>query len=69
MSVLICFDLCIPEMKLCDLPKQNYNVLSPNFRIHVPESDLYIPRIGLPTLLQQNRGRPTLGIFKALTDT
>jgi hypothetical protein len=25
-----------------------YNVLSPNFHIHVSVSDLYIPRIGLP---------------------
>jgi hypothetical protein len=28
-------------------PKQNYNVRSPNFHIHVSVSDLYIPRIGL----------------------
>jgi hypothetical protein len=34
---------------------QNYNVLSPNFRIHVSVSDLYIPRIGLPILQQPNR--------------
>jgi hypothetical protein len=27
---------------------------SPNFHIHVSVSDLYIPRIGLPTLLQEN---------------
>ncbi len=32
-------------------PKQNYNVLPPNFLIYVSVSDLYIPRIGLPTLL------------------
>jgi hypothetical protein len=30
-------------------------VLSPNFHIHVSASDLYIPRIGLPILLQTNR--------------
>ncbi len=34
-----------PEMKLCDLV--------PNFHIHVSVSDLYIPRICPPTLLQQ----------------
>jgi hypothetical protein len=27
---------------------------SPNFYIHVSVSDLYIPRIGLPILLQEN---------------
>ncbi len=35
-------------------PKQNYNVLSPNFHIHVSVSDLYISSIGLPILLQEN---------------
>ncbi len=32
-------------------PKQNYNVLTLNFHIHVFVSDLYIPRIGLPILM------------------
>jgi hypothetical protein len=38
-----------PEMKLCAslFPKQNYNVLSLNFHIHVSVSDLYISTIGL----------------------
>ncbi len=36
-------------------PKQNYNVLSPNFHIHVPVSDLFVPRICLSILLQPNR--------------
>jgi hypothetical protein len=36
-------------------PKQNCNNLSPNFHIHVPVSDLYVSRIGLPILLQPNR--------------
>jgi hypothetical protein len=36
-------------------PKQNYNVLSPNFNIHVSVSDSYIPRNCLPILLQPNR--------------
>ena len=36
-----------PEMKLRGLviSKQNYNVLSPNFHIHVSVGDLYIPTI------------------------
>ncbi len=51
-------DHVFPEMKLCGLvlfPKQNYNVLSPNFHIHVTVSDLHIPRMGLSFLLQPNR--------------
>jgi hypothetical protein len=38
-------------------PKQNYNILSPNFHIHESVNDLkkYIPRISLPILLQPNR--------------
>jgi hypothetical protein len=47
-------DLCIPRNETAR-PKQNYNILSPNFHIHVSVSDLYIPRIGLPILLQPNR--------------
>ncbi len=39
----------------CHFPKKIYNVLSPNFHIHVSVSDLYIPRIGLPILLLPNR--------------
>jgi hypothetical protein len=35
-----------PEMKLCGLV--------PNFHIHVSVSDLYIPTIGPPILLQQS---------------
>jgi hypothetical protein len=36
-----------PERKLCGL--------SPNFYIHMFVSDLYIPTIGLPIWLQENR--------------
>ncbi len=35
-----------PEKELCGL--------SPNFHIHVSVSDLYIPTISLPILLQEN---------------
>jgi hypothetical protein len=42
--------------------------LSPNFHIHVSESDLYIPTIDLPILLQEICG-PILGIYKSPTDT
>ena len=42
--------------------------LSPNFHIHVSVSDLYIPRIGLPIWLQQNR-QTDPGKYKLLTNT
>jgi hypothetical protein len=50
-------NLCIPRMKQRSLViyKTELYVLSPNFQIHVSVSDLYIPRIGLPFLLQPNR--------------
>ncbi len=50
-----------PEKELCRL--------SPNFHIHVFVTDLYIPTIGLPILLQEICGGPILGIYKSLTDT
>jgi hypothetical protein len=40
--------------------------LVPNSYIHVSVSDLYIPRIGLPILLQQNRRTE---IYELLKDT
>ncbi len=46
--------------------------LSPNFHIHVSVSDLYLPRIGLPILLQENTwtdpDRYINGIFVAVRD-
>ncbi len=44
------------------LPEKEYRGLSPNFRIHVSVSDLYIPRIGLPILLKEIC-RPILGLY------
>jgi hypothetical protein len=35
-------------------PEKELRGLSLNFHIHVSMSDLYIPRIGLPILLQEN---------------
>ena len=58
-----------PEMKLRGVaslfPKHNYNVLSPSFHIHVSLSDLNIPRIGLPILLQPNRQTYPMNIYIA----
>jgi hypothetical protein len=34
-------------------PEKEYRGLSPNFHIHTSESDLYIPTIGLPILLEE----------------
>jgi hypothetical protein len=36
-------------------PKKELLGLSPNFHIHVSVSDFYIPMIGLPILLQENK--------------
>jgi hypothetical protein len=36
-------------------PEKKLRGLSPNFHIHVSVSDLYIPTIGPPIFLQQNR--------------
>jgi hypothetical protein len=47
-------------MKLCGL--------SPNSYIHVSVSDLFIPTIVVPILLQEN-GWTDRGIYKSLADT
>ncbi len=49
-KIIHCFENPIyvfPEMKLCDLIPKSYS--------HVTVSDLCIPRIGGPILLQENR--------------
>ena len=42
-----------PKMKLV-FPIQKYNVLSPSSYTHISVRDLYISRIDLPILLQEN---------------
>jgi hypothetical protein len=49
-------------------PEKEYRGLSPNFHIHVSVSELYIPMMGLPFLLEEICGQ-ILGIYKSLTDT
>jgi hypothetical protein len=49
-------------------PGKEYRGLSPNFHIHVSVSELYIPTMGLPFLLEEISG-PIMGIYKSLTDT
>ncbi len=48
--------------------EKEYRGLSPNFHIHVSVSELYIPKMGLPFLLEEICG-PILVIYKLLTDT
>ncbi len=43
-------------------PEKEYRGLSPNFRIHVSVSELYIPTMGLPFLLEEICG-PILEIY------
>ncbi|MFN9897854.1 MAG: hypothetical protein ACK55Z_03465, partial [bacterium] len=45
-------------------PKKEYQGLSPNFHIHVSVSELYIPTMGLPFLLEEIC-RPLLGLYKS----
>ncbi len=42
-------------------PEKEYWGLSPNFHLHASMSDLYIPTIGLPILLEEIC-RPILGL-------
>jgi hypothetical protein len=49
-------------------PEKEYRGLSPNFHIHVSVSELYIPTLGLPFLLEEIC-RLILGIYKSLKDT
>jgi hypothetical protein len=44
-------------------PEKEYQSLSPNSHIHASVSDLYIPTIGLPILLEEIC-RPILGLNK-----
>jgi hypothetical protein len=46
--------LCIPRTETV-IPKQNYNVLSPNSYTHISVIDLHISRIGQPILMQENK--------------
>jgi hypothetical protein len=46
-------------------PEKEYRGLSPKFHIHASVSDLYIPTIGLPILLEEIC-RPILGLYKSL---
>ncbi len=49
-------------------PEKEYRGLSPNFHIHLSVSELYIPTMGLPVLLEEIC-RLILGLYKSLKDT
>jgi hypothetical protein len=49
-------------------PEKEYWGLSPNFHLHVSVSESYIPKMGLPVLLEEIC-RLILGIYKSLKDT
>ncbi len=49
-------------------PEKELGGHSPNFHIQVSVSDLYIPKIDQPILLQEICG-PILGIYKSITGT
>jgi hypothetical protein len=49
-------------------PEKELRGSSPNFHMNVSVSDLYIPTLDLPILLQEIFGL-ILGIYKLVTDT
>jgi hypothetical protein len=57
-----------PVMKLL-FPKHNYNVLSPSSYTQISVRALYISRIGLPILQQENMWTDLGNIYKSLTET
>jgi hypothetical protein len=50
-------------------PEKELRGHNPNFYIHVSVSDLYVPTIGLPILLQENMWTNPGNVYKSLTDT
>ncbi len=68
--VLICYTLQRKNAENLKqiFPEKEYRGLSPNFHIHVSVSELYIPSMGLPFLLEEIC-ELILGIYKSLRDT
>jgi hypothetical protein len=58
----------IPKIRKKIFSEKGYQGHCPNFYIHVSVSDLYIPTIDPPILLQKICGL-IMGIYKSLTDT
>ncbi len=53
--VTVCSVYIATKISFMYYQKRNCAASSPNFHIHVTVADLYIPRIGPPIFLQQNR--------------
>ncbi len=58
----------IPKIRNKYFPEKELRGHNLHFHFHVSVSDLYIPTINLPILLQEI-GAQILGIYKSLTDT
>ncbi len=68
LSIVIALQRQNNEISKQIFPEKEYRGLSPNFHILASVSDLYIPSISLPILLEEIC-RPILGLYKSLTDT
>jgi hypothetical protein len=68
-SEMYIFMLHCKENQIYVLPEKKLRDLRPNFQIHISVSALYIPTIVPSIFLQQNIGRPIVGIYKSLTGT
>jgi hypothetical protein len=66
---LNCLRIILTENLKQIFPEMKLRGLSPNSYIHISVSDLYIPTVGLPILLQENRCGPIVEIYKSLTET
>ncbi len=60
-AVVHCKDKICTEISKQIFPEKKYWGLSPNFHILAPVTDLYIPTISLPSLLEEIC-RPILGL-------
>jgi hypothetical protein len=60
---------CTIEYTKQIFPEKEVRGLSPNFHIHVSVSDLYIPTIGLPILLQENMWTDPVSVSDLYTPT
>ena len=56
-AVAVCSRICTAKTKYrnfeTNISRKEYRGLNPNFHIHASVSDLYIPTIGLPILLEE----------------
>ncbi len=65
MKVTICIPSALYQNLIYVFPEMNLRGRVPNPCIHVSVGDVYIPRIGLPIWLQQNRQTDPRNIYIA----